>query len=326
MDSGAKQGRRTNCYTGNMDYKDYYKILGVDKKASADEIKKAYRKLAVKYHPDKNPDDKLAEEKFKELNEAYEVLGDAEKRKKYDEFGENWKYYEQAGAQQGDFDWNRWRAQQQQGGGQQYNAEDMFGEGGQFSDFFEHLFGGGFRSRAQQGRSRTRRGGDLHATMDVSIEDVYTGATRQINVNGQKLNLKIKKGTADGQVLRLKGKGSPGLNGGEAGDLLIEVSVVPGAGFELKGKDVYLEVPVDVYTAILGGKVQVPVPGSALQLTIPEGTDSGRMFRLKGKGMPVAEGGNGEPGDFYVRIRITVPQNLTDEEKAMFRKLADRDQ
>lgn len=306
-----------------MDYKDYYKILGVDKKAGADEIKKAYRKLAVKYHPDKNPDDKLAEEKFKELNEAYEVLGDAEKRKKYDEFGENWKYYEQAGAQQGDFDWGRWRAQQQ-GGGQQYSAEDMFGQG-EFSDFFEHLFGGGFRSRAQQGRTRTRRGSDLHATMDVGIEDVYLGATRQINVNGQKLNLKIKPGTGDGQVLRLKGKGSPGLNGGEAGDLLIEVSIVPGAGYELKGRDVYLEVPIDVYTAVLGGKVQVPVPGSALQLTVPEGTDSGRLFRLKGKGLPVAEGGNGVPGDFYVRVRITVPQQLTDEEKALFRKLAKRD-
>ncbi|WP_109698290.1 DnaJ C-terminal domain-containing protein [Chitinophaga deserti] len=308
-----------------MEYKDYYKILGVDRKAGADDIKKAYRKLAVKYHPDKNPDDKLAEEKFKELNEAYEVLGDAEKRKKYDEFGENWKYYEQqAGQQSGDFDWGRWRAQQ--AGGQSYGGGDeMFGDGGQFSDFFEHLFGGNFRSRAQQGRSRTRRGGDLHATMDIGIEDVYSGATRQINVNGQKLNLKIKKGTTDGQVLRLKGKGNPGLNGGEAGDLLIEMNLLPGAGYELKGKDVYLEVPVDVYTAVLGGKVQVPVPGSAVQLTIPEGSDSGRLFRLKGKGLPVPEGAAGEPGDFYVRIRITVPQQLTEDEKALFRKLANRE-
>lgn len=307
-----------------MEYKDYYKILGVDKKATADEIKKAYRKLAIRYHPDKNPDDKLAEEKFKELNEAYEVLGDAEKRKKYDEFGENWKYYEQAGQQQqGDFDWSRWRSQQ--GGGQQQGGEDMFGNGDHFSDFFEHLFGGGFRSRAQQGRARTRKGGDLHATMEIGIEDVYTGATRQISVNGQKLNLKIRKGTTDGQVLRLKGKGNPGLNGGEAGDLLIEVSVTPGAGFELKGRDVYLEVPVDVYTAVLGGKVQVPVPGSAVQLTIPEGSDSGRVFRLKGKGLPEAEAGGGVPGDFYVKIRITVPQQLTEEEKEMFRKLAKRE-
>ncbi len=125
--------------------------------------------------------------------------------------------------------------------------------------------------------------------MEVSVEDVYLGATRQISVNGQKLNLKIKQGTADGQVLRLKGKGNPGLNGGEAGDLLIEISIVPGSGYELKGRDVYLEVPVDVYTAVLGGKVQVPVPGSALQLTIPEGSDSGRLFRLKGKGLPVGK-------------------------------------
>ena len=306
-----------------MEYKDYYKVLGIDKKASAADIKKAYRKLAVKYHPDKNPDDKLAEEKFKELNEAYEVLGDEEKRKKYDEFGENWKYYEQAGNNGGDFDWSKWRSGQGAGRQQQYD-DSMFGDGSQFSDFFEHLFGGGFGSRTQQGRGRgNRRGGDLQATMQVSLQDVYTGATRQIEVNGQKLNLKIKPGTYSGQVLRLKGKGQPGRSGGEAGDLLIEVSIAPDAQFELKGKDVYMEVPVDLFTAVLGGKVQVAVPGSPLQLSIPAGTDSGRLFRLKAKGLPAPEGSKEVAGDLYVKVKITVPAHLTEEERKLFAQLAE---
>lgn len=304
-----------------MEYRDYYKVLGVDKKASAADIKKAYRKLAVKYHPDKNPDDKLAEEKFKELNEAYEVLGDEEKRKKYDEFGENWKYYEQAGSNGGDFDWSKWRSRQEAGRQQQYD-DSAFG-GDQFSDFFEHLFGGGFNSRAQQGRGRNRRGGDLQATMQVNLQDVYTGATRQIEVNGQKLNLKIKPGTYSGQVLRLKGKGQPGRSGGEAGDLLIEVSIAPDPQFELKGKDVYMEVPVDLFTAVLGGKVQVAVPGSPLQLSIPAGTDSGRLFRLKAKCLPAPEGSSELPGDLYVKVKITVPGQLTEEERNLFSQLAE---
>lgn len=302
-----------------MEYKDYYKILGVDKKASAADIKKAYRKLAVKYHPDKNPDDKLAEEKFKELNEAYEVLGDEEKRKKYDEFGENWKYYEQAGQNTGDFDWSRWRGQ---GGGQQ-QYEDVFGEGGQFSDFFEHLFGGGFRRGGQQqGRTRNRKGADMHASMQVSLEDVFTGATKQIEVNGQRLNLKIKPGTYQGQVLRLKGKGYAGRNGGEAGDLLLEISIAADPRYELKGKDVHLELPLDLYTAVLGGKLPVAVPGSTLQLSIPAGTDGGRLFRLKGKGLPAPEGSREAAGDLYVRVRITVPQNLSEEEQQLFTRLS----
>lgn len=306
-----------------MEYKDYYKVLGIDKKASAADIKKAYRKLAVKYHPDKNPDDKLAEEKFKELNEAYEVLGDEEKRKKYDEFGENWKYYEQAGSNGGDFDWSKWRSGQGAGRQQPYD-DSMFGDGNQFSDFFEHLFGGGFGGRAQQGRGRNnRRGSDLQATMQVSLQDVYTGATRQIEVNGQKLNLKIKPGTYSGQILRLKGKGQPGRSGGEAGDLLIEVSIASDAQFELKGKDVYMEVPVDLFTAVLGGKVQVAVPGSPLQLSIPAGTDSGRLFRLKAKGLPVPEGSKEVPGDLYVKVKITVPGQLTEEERKLFTQLAE---
>lgn len=309
-----------------MDYKDYYKILGVEKNATPDAIKKAYRKLAVKYHPDKNPDDQLAEEKFKEITEAYEVLSDAEKRKKYDAFGENWKYYEQAGGQQGDFDWSKW---QNAGGGgaggyrqaSQEDINDMFGDGGQFSDFFEHLFGGNFRSQSRGRRSRSMRGQDIRATMGISITDAYAGATKQIEISGQKLNLKIKPGTYDGQVLRLKGKGEQGYNGAEAGDLLITIQVQDDAQYHLQGNDIYSDVPIDVFTAILGGKIQVQTPGSTLQLNIPAGTDSGRMFRLKGKGMTSA---NGVTGDFYVKVAIQVPKNLSDDEKAQIEKLANR--
>ncbi|RAI99771.1 curved DNA-binding protein [Chitinophaga skermanii] len=305
-----------------MDYKDYYKVLGVEKTATADAIKKAYRKLAVKYHPDKNPDDKLAEEKFKEINEAYEVLSDEEKRKKYDAFGENWRYYEQAGGQEGNFDWSKWQGAN--GGGQyqyQGNMEDMFGGGGggeHFSDFFEHLFGGGFSGRSRGGRTRSSRGRDINASMSISISDAINGATKQIEVNGLKLNLKIKPGTYEGQILRLKGKGEPGRNNNEAGDLLISISI-DHSGYEISGNDIYSDIQIDIYTAILGGKVQVNTPSGALQLSIPAGTDSGRLFRVKGKGMPNAQGGT---GDFFVRIGITVPKNLTDEQKEAFGKLA----
>src|SRR4051812_39842901 len=197
-----------------MEYKDYYKVLGVDKTASQDEIKKKYRKLAVKYHPDKNPGDKQAEEKFKEVNEANDVLGDPEKRKKYDEMGANWKYYEQQAAQGG---YGR-QGGQQYGGG--YSSGDFQGfEGGDFSDFFESFFGGGGGSPfggGGQRRTQAYRGSDLQAEMSISLEDAFHGATKQISINNQSLNLKIKPGIADGQTLRLKGKGNPGANGGPA--------------------------------------------------------------------------------------------------------------
>jgi curved DNA-binding protein len=308
-----------------MDVKDYYKILGVEKSATSEQIKKAYRKLAVKYHPDKNPDNKAAEEKFKEINEAYEVLSDDDKRRKYDQFGENYKYYEQHGGRPEDFDWSQYGG----GGGQghtysyQGNMDDMFGGGeGNFSDFFEQLFGGRFGGgggrRQQQGPGRGR---DVQATMEVSLDDAYAGATRQVEVGGSRLNIKLKPGLYDGQIIRLKGKGGQGRKGGENGDLLITIQIAPHSQYELKGQDIYTDLALPLYTAVLGGKVPVVLPGATLNMNIPAGTDSGKVFRLKGKGMP-AYNNQGSAGDLYLKAIIHIPSNLSEKEKELFQQLS----
>ncbi|MBO9729498.1 MAG: J domain-containing protein [Chitinophaga sp.] len=307
-----------------MDVKDYYKVLGVEKAATAEQIKKAYRKLAVKYHPDKNPDNKVAEDKFKEINEAYEVLSDPEKRKKYDQFGENYKYYEQHGGRPEDYDWSQY------GGGQgrtrsygSGNMEDMFGGGGGegFSDFFEQLFGSRFSGGGRRQQQGPGRGRDVQATMEVSLEDAYNGATRQVEVNGSRLNIKLKPGLYEGQVIRLKGKGSPGRQGGTSGDLLITIQLAPHPLFELKGQDIYTDLALPLYTAILGGKQTVNTPGASLNMNIPAGTDSGKVFRLKGKGMPAYDN-SGSAGDLYIKAIVHIPTNLSEKEKELFQQLS----
>jgi curved DNA-binding protein len=304
-----------------MEYKDYYKILGVEKTASQDEIKKKYRKLAVKYHPDKNPNDKKAEEKFKEINEANDVIGDPEKRKQYDELGANWKYYQQQ-AQQGQH-----QRQQRPGGGQGFGGGgsfEGFGGGGDFSDFFDAFFGqgaGGFSSsQGGQRRQHSFRGQDLQAQMEISLEDAFHGTTKQISLNEQSLNLKIKAGITDGQILRLKGKGHSGANGGQAGDLLLTILVAKHPRFERKGDDLHFDQPLDAFTAIIGGKVSVHTMDKTIQMNIPAGTDSNKLFRLKGMGMPVY-GSADKRGDAYARMVITVPKNLTEEQKAQLQKM-----
>lgn len=302
-----------------MDFKDYYKILDVDRKAGADEIKKSYRKLAVKYHPDKNPNNKQAEEKFKEINEAYEVLGNEEKRKKYDELGENWNQYRQQGGQEGNFDWSRW---QNAGGGRQrtYTTGDDFGDAGDFSDFFENIFGG---ARAGRGGSRSRqprKGQDYEAELSISLEEAYSGTTRQLETDGEKLQIKIKPGVTEGQVLRLKGKGGQGANGGPRGNVLIRVHMETHPNFERRNDDVYCDIPVELYTAVLGGKTLIRTLKGNIRIDIPKGTDSGRIFRLKGLGMPVF-GKEGQFGDLYAKARILIPMNLSGEETELFEKL-----
>lgn len=298
-----------------MEYKDYYKVLGVAKNASQDEIKKAFRKLAVKFHPDKNPGDKKAEEKFKEANEANEVLSDPEKRRKYDEMGENWKYYEQQEA-----------ARRNSGGGgrSRYSSsqEDAFG-GGDFSDFFESFFGGsGFSGFGQQqGRSaRPMKGGDLTAEMSISFEEAFHGGTRLVNIDGQKINFKLKPGMRDGQVLRMKGKGQAGRNGGEAGDLLITVHLENSSRYEIKGNDLHFNQDIDVFTAVLGGKAPVVLPDKTVMVDIPAGSDSQKVFRLKGMGMPLSNEAD-KRGDAYVKIMIVTPKELSDEERQLWEKL-----
>lgn len=294
-----------------MDYKDYYKVLGVKKDASTDEIKKAYRKLAVKYHPDKNPGDKVAEEKFKEANEANEILGNADKRKKYDEMGENWQQYANNPYAQG------------RPGRQSYGTEDFYGDGSQFSSFFESIFGGGGGFGGSRRKStRPNRGQDAEASIELTLEESFNGTTRQVTLDGAKLNLKFKPGTAEGQILRLKGKGNPGYNGGENGDLHITVHIARHPRFELKGNDLYFDQPLDLYTAVLGGKATVQSIDKAVSMNIPAGTDSHKTLRLKGMGMPVFNKPE-ERGDAYVRMVLTTPKHLSDEEKELFTKLAE---
>ncbi len=301
-----------------MDYKDYYKILGISKTASQDEIKKAYRKLAVKYHPDKNPGDKVAENKFKEANEANEVLSKPDKRKQYDELGENWQSYQQAGgyANQGG---GRPGGRRSSGGAGGFSTEDFYGGGGQFSDFFENIFGGG---GAQGGRSsrRAAAGEDLQAEMHITLEEAFHGASRQVNIGDTKVNMKQKPGVSEGKVLRLKGKGEAGRGGGPNGDLLITMHILKHHKFERKENDLYFDQPIDLYTAVLGGKIPVQGIQKTVNMTIAAGTDSNKTFRLKGLGMPFYT----DPekfGDAYVRVIIHVPKQLSEPEKELFNQL-----
>ncbi|MCC7232036.1 MAG: J domain-containing protein [Bacteroidia bacterium] len=296
-----------------MEYKDYYKVLGVEKNAGQDEIKKAFRKLAVKYHPDKNPNNKTAEEKFKEINEAYEVLGDSEKRKKYDELGSSWQQYRQQGGRPGEFNWEQWSGAGQQGHGGFYG-------GGSFSDFFESIFGSGFSTGRQSGRPRAERGEDYETKLELTLEEVFHGTTRTVAIHGKKFNMKIGAGVTDGQILRMKGKGGQGYNGGSPGDLLIHVNIHPHAFFVRKGNDLYCNHFISVFTAVLGGKTRMDVMGRQIDFKVPAGTDSGKTLRIKNMGMPVF-GTRDSFGELYVQIMIKVPNNLNDKEKSLFKEL-----
>ncbi|WP_224995328.1 DnaJ C-terminal domain-containing protein [Cesiribacter sp. SM1] len=308
-----------------MDYKDYYKILGVSKTASQDEIKKAYRKLAVKYHPDKNKGDKVAEEKFKEISEANNVLSDPEKRRQYDELGSNWNRYQQTGGA-GGFNWTEY-ARQQQGGRtyQAYDFGDVFGgntkSGGRggFSDFFQNFFGGGFEGAGSRQASGFK-GQDLQSEMGISLQDAYDGTTHIMNVHGEQLRIKLKPGIEDKQTLKLKGKGAPGVNGGPAGDLYLTVHVAPHQQFERKGDDLHTDLPVDLYTVLLGGKVTVNTLSGPVNMQLPALTQNGKVLRLRDKGMP-RYNNPGQFGDLYVRIQVELPSQLSSEEKHLFEEL-----
>lgn len=320
-----------------MKYKDYYNILEVSRDASQAEIKKSYRKLAAKYHPDKNPDDPKAEEQFKELGEAYEVLKDPEKRKLYDKVGKDWKRYQQAGASADDFNWGQYAGQA--GRQQNVNFEDMFGgrqrsgsaQGSPFSSFFETIFGGGAdpfggaQHQQRQYQSRTQSPDQHHkrntvANIDVSLKDVLKGATKQFRVNGEKVKIKIPAGLEDGKKLKLKGKGHAVGQGGPRGDLYLKVHIKEGENFERTGKDIYQTVPLDIYTAVLGGRITVETLDGKVKLTIPEQTKNGSTFRLKGRGLPSMKNGS-DRGDYYVKTIIAIPERISPKEKKLFEKL-----
>jgi curved DNA-binding protein len=310
-----------------MDYKDYYKILGVDKSATAEQIKKAYRKLARQHHPDVNPNDATAEQKFKEVNEANEVLSDPEKRQKYDQFGADYQRYEQAGAGgagrgPGGFDWSQYTQ-----GGQGGNPFGGFGggasfeEGEDFSDFFSSLFGG-MGGGAGGGRSqRPGAGQDYQAELELTLEEAYHGGPRTITVNGKNLRITIHPGVADGQTIRLRDQGGPGRNGGPNGSLLITFRISPDARYVRTGDDLTQDVPVSLYRALLGGSQTVETLSGAVKINIKPESTNGTRLRLRGKGFPVYRQ-EGKFGDLYLRLNVQLPQNLTDQEKDIIKQLA----
>jgi curved DNA-binding protein len=313
-----------------MDFKDYYQILGVSPDASEKDIKQAYRKLARQHHPDVNPGDKSAEEKFKEINEAYQALSNAEQRKKYDAMRADYGRWQQTGGRPQDFDWNNWQARQGEGARTQYqysnidDMDDLFGEESPFSDFFTSTFGGARRSRAQGGGTRAprpRRGRDIEHEVEITLEEAFGGATRILQIGDRRIEARIPPGVDTGLRVRLAGQGEPGRNGGKPGDLYLIIRVLPHPTFERQGDDLYASVPVDVYTAVLGGEVRVPTNGGAVMLKIPPGTQSGRSFRVRNKGMP-RPGDRSKRGDLYARVNLVLPEPLTEREIATFRELA----
>lgn len=297
-----------------MEYKDYYHTLGVGKKASQEEIKKAYRKLAIKYHPDKNPGVKSAEDKFKEITEANEVLSDPEKRKQYDKLGANWKQYQNTGYNQ----------EHSSGRGRRHtyepNGDSEYFDASGFSDFFESFFGRG-RSHQYSGFDTGFESppGDLTGDISISLEEAFHGTERIIDLGGEKIKIKIKPGAYDGLKLRVKGKGQKGSSG-KAGDLHLNISVQDSPPYERKGDDLYMDAYLDLFTALLGGKQEVISLSGRINITIKEGTQNGKVVRLKGKGMPVY-GKADQYGDLYVKLIVKLPEHLTAAQKELLQKL-----
>lgn len=290
-----------------MEYIDYYKILGLSKNASPDDIKKAYRKLARKYHPDINPNDKEANKKFQEINEANEVLGDPEKRKKYDKYGKDWQHgeaFEQAQRQQ--------QHHFNTGGRQTFNQN--FGDDDQFSDFFSSLFGGG-------GRRRKTKGEDINATLQLTLTDVFTTHKRTITIDGRNIRITIPAGIENGQQLKLRGHGEPGMNGAPAGDLYVTFSIVNNTSFTKKGNDLYLNQEIGLYTALLGGDITIDTLHGKIKLKINPETQNNTTIRVKGKGFPVYKS-EGQYGDLYITYTVKLPQKLTQKERELFTELS----
>jgi curved DNA-binding protein len=332
-----------------MDFKDYYSTLGVAKTATEKEIKQAYRKLARKHHPDVNPGDKGAENRFKEITEAYEVLGDSTKRRKYDELGSNWRMYEQAGAPGGapgggsagaggGWNVNFGGGGPGRGGGFRTMTEEemreMFGDADPFSDFFHTFFGGaGGAAAAREGGPRARRargpgarqGRDVEQEIELGLEDAYNGTMRRLSItfDGQArtVDVRIPPGVTEGSRVRVGGEGEHGTGGARSGDLYLRIRLAPHPTFERKGRDLHMKVSVPLTTAVLGGEAEVrTLGGKALRLKIPPTTQNAQVFRLKGHGMPAA-GKPAEHGDLYATVDVELPRSLTSEQRTHFEAL-----
>lgn len=293
-----------------MKFVDYYKILGINKTATDKEIKKAYRKLARKYHPDLNPDNKEAEKKFKEINEANEVLSNSENRKKYDKYGKDWQHsdaFEKAKKQQH----SQQHSQSYSSARGSYSEQD-------FSDFFESMFGGA-RSHTKQ-RSRQFKGQDFNAELHLNLKDVYTTHKQVLTVNGSKIRLTIPAGIADGQIIKIKGKGGKGINGGPNGDLYIKFTITNLTKFKRDGNNLYTSKDLDLYTALLGGEITIDTFKGKVKLKIAPETAQGTKVKLKGKGFPIYKK-EGQFGDLIITYSIKIPTKLSKKEKELFKEL-----
>jgi curved DNA-binding protein len=291
-----------------MAFIDYYKVLGVDKKATETEIKKAYHKMARKYHPDLNPNDKEAERKFKELNEANEVLSNLENRKKYDAHGENWQHAEE---------YEKSKRQQQQYQGS--NQQGGFGGGEDYSDFFESMFGG--RSSGGRGRTTQFKGQDFNAELHLDLKEVYTTHKRTLTINGKNIRLTIPAGVENGQVIKITGHGAAGSGGGPKGDLYITFTIDNHTAFKRDKDNLYATVDLDLYTAILGGEITLKTFDGQVKLKVAPGTQNGTKVKLKGKGFPVYKKEE-QFGDFYISYEIKIPISLSEKEKELFTELS----
>jgi len=298
--------------------RDYYEVLGLKKGASVDEVKSAFRKKAMQYHPDKNPGDKKAEEKFKEINEAYAVLSDAEKKERYDKFGfagidPNAAFYEAQGQGPSGRGFRFWTYGN-------FEGDDMgayYGfSGSNFADIFDDLFGRGF-ARAQR-YDGPMKGSDLHASITITFEEAAFGTRKQIRVNGKTITVTIPEGVDNGSKISLKGQGEPCVNGGPNGDLIIEINVKPHSRFTRKGSDIYTEVPITFIQAALGANIVVPTLRDKVSYKVPAGTQPNTVFRLKGKGIKSLKGN--KVGDLYVKVRVEIPVNLTSEQRDLLEK------
>ena len=306
-----------------MEYKDYYKILGVDRKATQDEIKKAFRKLAMKYHPDQNKDNKQAEEKFKEINEAYEVLSDPQKSERYDQLGSSYAQWQQRGGNPGNFNWSEWYG----GQGAQVNPEDFGDIFGGFSDFFRVIFGGMPASGSTQFRQATRPGArqvnrqpaKLEQKVQITLEEAYSGTQRILQVDDRRIEVKIPAGARNGTKVRVAGAG-PANGFGQKADIYLVIEVLPHNRYSVNGSDLTTEVKIDLFTAVLGGKVTVPTLSGNVSLTIPPGTQPGQKFRLSGRGMPILKSANSF-GDLYVQVNVEIPKKLTDNQRRLFEEM-----
>ena len=295
-----------------MDFVDYYKLLGIEKTATAKDIKNAFRKLARKYHPDLNPNDKDAKRKFQQINEANEVLSDPEKRKKYDQYGKDWQHSEQFEKQK------QYQQQPSESGGRRYTSAQQDGD---FSDFFESLFGG-----ASAGRGSSRqvkfRGEDYTTELNLELTDAYKSHKRTLNVNGEKIRITIPAGIENGQTIKISGHGGKGINGGPDGDLYITFSIANHPRFKRLGNDMYTTIDLDLYKAVLGGDLTIDTLNGKVKLKVKPETQNGSKVKLKDKGFPVYKN-EGQYGDLYITYNIKIPSNLTDEQRSLFKQLSE---